>query len=223
MAFPIQPLRLKICGQKTLADAEASMAAGADMIGVILFAGSKRFVPFAEATAWIRQVPPAVERVAVFVDPAIDEVRAALADDLFHTAQLHGNETPGFLAALNEAGFASRLIKALRVTDRASVEVVDSFPTRRFLLDGPHPGSGQTFDWSLAATAVERHPAASFLLAGGLTAETVGDALRVVRPHGVDVASGVEAAPGGKDPEKLRRFVQAARTARRIVESERES
>jgi len=208
-----QSLRLKICGQTTLADAEASAAAGADMIGVILYSGSKRFVPMAEAAAWIRQVPPGIERVAVFVDPTIEEVRAALADGLFHAAQLHGNETPAFLEALNEAGFAHRLIKALRVTDRTSVEVVDSFPTRRFLLDGPHPGSGQAFDWSLATTAVERHPAASFLLAGGLTAENVGDAIRKVRPHGVDVASGVEAAPGVKDPEKLRRFAQAVRLA----------
>lgn len=220
MAFPTHAMRLKICGQTTLADAEASIAAGADMIGVILFAGSKRFVPFEEAAGWIRQVRPGIERVAVFVDPTIDEVRAALADDLFHTAQLHGNEAPGFLAALNDAGLTHRLIKALRVTDRDSVEVVDTFPTRRFLLDGPHPGSGQTFDWSLAATAVERHPANNFLLAGGLTAENVGDAIRVVRPQGVDVASGVEVAPGVKDAEKLRRFALAARAAERILKPE---
>lgn len=206
-------LRIKICGQTTLADAQLSVAAGADAIGVILFRGSKRFVPFEQASAWIHRVPAGVERVAVFVDPSLDEVRAALADGLFHTAQLHGRENPAFLAALNEAGLEGRLIKAIRVVDESSLASLDDFPTRRFLLDGPDPGSGRAFDWALAAAAVARHPQAAFLLAGGLTPDNVADAIRAVRPHGVDVASGVEASPGVKDPARLAAFTAAARAA----------
>jgi phosphoribosylanthranilate isomerase len=206
-----QRVHIKICGQTTLADATLSAQAGADMIGVILFPGSKRFVPWTDAKAWIGQVPAGIERVAVFVDPPLDEVRAALADGLFHTAQLHGQEDAAFFAALNDTGFAGRLIKAVRVTDETSLAALDAIPTRRFLLDGPEPGSGHTFDWTLAAAAVAGHPEATFLLAGGLTPDNVAAAIRAVRPHGVDVASGVEARPGVKDTARLKAFIAAAR------------
>jgi len=212
---PMTPNRsrplLKICGQTTLADAILSAEAGADMVGVILFPGSKRFVPFAQAASWVGSIPSGVERIAVFVDSTFDDVRAALADGLFHSAQLHGQETPGLFAALNDAGFAGRLIKAVRVVDQGSLASLASFPTRRFLLDGPEPGSGRPFDWSLAAAAVDRHPDARFLLAGGLTPENVVAAIQAVRPHGVDVASGVEARPGVKDPARVSAFAAAAR------------
>jgi phosphoribosylanthranilate isomerase len=211
MPPPPERLRIKICGQTTLADAELSVAAGADMIGVILFRGSKRFVPMPAVAEWIDRVPRGIERVAVFVDPTLEEVREALADDRFHTAQLHGRETPEFLHTLNASGFAGRLIKALRVVDESSLAALESYPTRRFLLDGPDPGSGRTFDWSLAATAVARHPDATFLLAGGLTAENVAAGIRSVRPQGVDVASGVESRPGVKDAVRLRDFISAVR------------
>jgi len=210
-----QPPCIKICGQTTLADACLSAEAGADLIGVILFSGSKRFVPFEQAALWIDRVPAGIERVAVFVNPTLDEVRAALADGLFHTAQLHGTEGPEFFATLNDAGLEGRLIKAVRVTDETSLAALDAFPTRRFLLDGPDPGSGRAFDWNLAAQAVARHPKSSFLLAGGLTPENVAAAIDAVRPHGVDVASGVEAGPGVKDPARLHAFMAAARSAAR--------
>jgi len=206
-----ESLRIKICGQTSLADAELSVAAGADMIGVILFSGSKRHVPFEDAAGWIDRLPPHIERVAVFVDPTLEEVRLALASGRFHTAQLHGREDPAFLAALNDAGLEGRLIKAFRILDTRSLADLDAFPTRRFLLDGPDPGSGRPFDWSLAATAVTRRPDATFLLAGGLSPANVADAVRAVHPHGVDVASGVEARPGIKDPARLADFIAAAR------------
>lgn len=202
---------LKICGQTSLADAIMSADAGADMLGVILFAGSKRFVPYEQAASWVTDIPEGIERVAVFVDPTFEEVRAALAEGLFHSAQLHGQESPAFFAALNDAGFAGRLIKAVRVVDDGSLASLKAFPTRRFLLDGPEPGSGRPFDWSLAAAAVDRHPDACFLLAGGLTPENVATAIQAVRPHGVDVASGVESRPGVKDPARVRAFAAAAR------------
>jgi phosphoribosylanthranilate isomerase len=206
-------LRIKICGQTTLADANASVAAGADMIGVIFCSRSKRFVPFEQAAQWIGQVPERAERVAVFVDPTIDQVRAALRPGLFHTAQLHGDEPPEFLQQLVDLGFGGRVIKAIRVNDASSLDDIESLPTRRFLLDGPEPGSGRPFDWSLAAAAVERHQAAEFLLAGGLTPGNVPSAIQTVRPHGVDVVSGVESAPGTKSADLVMRFIEAARRA----------
>ncbi len=212
MPDPIHPLRVKICGQTQLADALLSAQAGAHMIGVILFPGSKRYLPLDQADAWIRQLPPAVERVAVFVNPTVDEVMAALDQELFHTAQLHGSEGPDFFAALNARGLQGRLIKALRVRNQSSIASLHEFPTRRFLLDGPDPGSGLPFDWQLAAEAVTRHPEASFLLAGGLTPENVATAIQRVHPHGVDVASGVETAPGHKDPDRLQQFINNALT-----------
>jgi len=208
-----ESLHIKICGQTTLADAQLSAAAGADMIGVIFFDGSKRHVPMAWAAEWIDRVPAGVERVAVFVDPTLDEVIAALRDGGFHTAQLHGNESSEFMATLNAHGFAGRLIKAVRVIDPSSLDQLPKFPTRRFLLDGPEPGSGRVFDWSLAAAAVAQYPESTFLLAGGLTPDNVADAVRAVRPHGVDVASGVEARAGVKDPARLRAFIAAAQEA----------
>ena len=96
MNEPTSCLRIKICGHTNPADAMASAAAGADLVGVILFPGSRRFVPFDRAAQWVGSLPAGVERVAVFVDPTIGEVRAALADGLFHTAQLHGSEPPEF-------------------------------------------------------------------------------------------------------------------------------
>jgi phosphoribosylanthranilate isomerase len=211
---PIHPLRIKICGQTRLGDALFSAQSGAHMIGVILFSGSKRHLPLDQASAWIRQLPPTVERVAVFVNPTVDEVMAALDQELFHTAQLHGSESPDFFAALNDRGLQGRLIKALRVRNEASIASLHEFPTRRFLLDGPEPGSGQPFDWQLAAEAVTRYPEASFLLAGGLTPENVATAIQSVHPHGVDVASGVETAPGHKDPDRLQQFINNARATR---------
>lgn len=205
------PFDIKFCGQTSLADACASAEAGATMIGVIFYPRSKRYVPFVEATLWIRNVPKTVERVAVMVDPSLEEVRAALRDELFHSVQLHGQESPEFISTLHGDGFDGRLIKAFRLSGPEAAADLARFPVSRFLLDGPDPGSGQVFDWALAATVVRSHPQARFLLAGGLTADNVADGIRAVQPHGVDVATGIEAAPGRKDAEKMRRFIEACR------------
>ncbi len=209
-AAPRPPFRIKICGQTSLADARASIDAGADMLGFIFFPGSKRYLPWTDSE-WVTELPEKVERVAVFVDPSLGEVRTALESGRFHTAQLHGSEPPEFLARLNDAGFAGRVIKALRVGSVADLADLGRFGTTRFLLDGPEPGSGKVFDWAVAREALARRPDATFLLAGGLRPENVAAAIQSVHPHGVDVASGVESAPGRKDYERLRAFVAAAR------------
>jgi phosphoribosylanthranilate isomerase len=168
--------------------------------------GSKRFVSPAAARALVRALPPLVTAVGVFVNPTRDEVLRAVEVSGVTVVQLHGDETPELCLSL-----PFPILKAIRVTGPASLAALASYEVQGFLLDAPAPGfggSGTTFDWALAAEAAASVPV---LLAGGLTPENVGEAIRSVRPWGVDVASGVEASPGVKDPEKLRRFVQAAK------------
>jgi phosphoribosylanthranilate isomerase len=192
---------VKICGLTRPEDAAFAVAAGADWIGVNLWPGSKRHVTPARARE-VAAAAAGATRVAVFVNAARADIEAALA--FVDLVQLHGDETPAECAP-----FAGRLVRALRAPDAATM---DAFPTDLILLDAPSPGyggSGRTFDWSIAAAAVARGK--RILLAGGLDPGNVAAAVRAVRPFGVDVASGVEAAPGIKDPDKVRRFIDAAK------------
>jgi phosphoribosylanthranilate isomerase len=202
-------LVVKICGVTRRDDALAAVEAGADMIGVIFFPGSKRFVPLEKASKWLGDIPATVKRVGVFVDAPADEVAAALGSGLIDLAQLHGNESPAYCRQLGLPNF-----KAIRVRDPASLVVLSDFPGEIVMLDAPEPGSGSRFDWRLAAEAVRRHPQRRILLAGGLTPEGVRGAIESVHPWGVDVASGVESAPGVKDHRKVRRFISEAKASR---------
>ncbi|HKA88846.1 MAG TPA: phosphoribosylanthranilate isomerase [Haliangiales bacterium] len=197
-------MMVKICGITRIEDARVAVAAGADWIGVNLWPRSRRYVPLERARE-IAAAAAGVVRVAVFVNAPRADIEAALA--FVDLVQLHGDETPADCAP-----FAGRLVRALRAPDAAAM---DAFPTDLILLDTPSPGyggSGRTFDWSLAAAAVARGK--RVILAGGLDPDNVAAAVRAVRPFGVDVASGVEAAPGIKDADKVRRFVAAAKAAK---------
>ena len=200
------PPCVKICGVTRREDALAAAAAGADMIGVIFFRGSGRFVPFDEASAWLGDVPAGVSRVGVFVDAPADEVQRVLRSGLIDLAQLHGNESPDYCRRLGVPHY-----KAIRVHEAASLDRLPDYPGEVVLLDAPQPGSGRAFDWSLAAETVRRFPERRILLAGGLTPENVRRAIESVRPWGVDVASGVESAPGVKDHGKVRAFIAGAK------------
>jgi phosphoribosylanthranilate isomerase len=195
--------RVKICGTTSAEDAELAVELGAWAIGFILWPGSKRHVELAMAAGIARSMRRRVELVGVFVNPTLDEVaHAADAIGLTHV-QLHGDEGPSFCTAAGQRT-GCRVIKAVRVRTRADVHAAERFHTDLHMLDGT--GNGQPWDWSLAA---ERRTSTPLLLAGGLTAENVEEAIAAVRPWGVDVASGVEAEPGVKDPERLRAFIDA--------------
>lgn len=202
------PVRVKICGVTRLEDALAAVRLGADAIGLNFWPRSKRFIAPEAAREIVRRLPPLISTVGVFVDPTREEVLRAVEASGVGVVQLHGDEPPALCAAL-----PFPVVKAIRVRDAASLAALDTYPAAGFLLDSATPGyggSGQAFDWSLAAAAAAARPV---ILAGGLEPGNVAEAVRVVRPFAVDVASGVEASPGVKDLERMRRFIEAAKEA----------
>jgi phosphoribosylanthranilate isomerase len=205
--------RVKICGLTRLEDAELAVSLGAWAIGFILWQRSPRAADPAVAAGVARSLRRRVEPVGVFVNASLDEIaHAADAIGLTHL-QLHGDEGPAFCT---EAGRRTgcKVIKAARVASRADIQALERFRTDFHLLDaaveGTYGGTGRSWDWALAANRRSKVPA---LLSGGLTPENVAEGIAAVRPYAVDVASGVEAEPGIKDPAKLEAFFAAARPA----------
>lgn len=206
----MSPPRVKICGVTRLEDALAAVRLGADALGFNFWPRSRRYVAPAQARAIVRRLPPLVTAVGVFVDPTRDEVLRAVEASGVVMAQLHGDETPELCLSIPVP-----VLKAIRVADARSLAQLASYEVRGFVLDAPsagYGGSGTTFDWSLVAEVAREMPV---VLAGGLTPENVAEAVSVVRPWAVDVASGVEAAPGVKDERLMARFIDAAREAER--------
>jgi phosphoribosylanthranilate isomerase len=201
-------IRVKICGITRLEDALAAVRLGADALGFNFWPGSRRHVAPEAARKIVRALPPFVTAVGVFVDPTRDEALRAAEASGIQVFQLHGDEPPELCAAL-----ALPVVKGLRVADARSLAALASYEVSAFLLDAPaagYGGSGKTFDWALAREAAL---AARVILAGGLGPDNVAEAVRTVRPYGVDVASGVESAPGVKDERLMARFIRAAKEA----------
>ena len=207
-------IRVKICGITNLADALAAIECGADALGFNFFPGSKRYIDIFAARDWIAGLPRTVSKVAVLVNPTEAQALGLAELPFIDALQLHGAESPGFCKALAERGIA--FAKALPVSDENSLRDVPSFSTRTLVLDSRSAkgfgGSGQIFPWVLARRFVEAYPKLNVILAGGLTPENVADAVRQVRPFGVDVTSGVEASPGRKDFVRIKAFIDAARS-----------
>lgn len=202
--------RIKFCGITRVEDARFAVDCDVDAIGFVMTRKSQRFVGLSHARTIRKTLPPFVTAVALFMDdePAwIEDVIAGMKPDLL---QFHGNETPGFCES-----FARPYMKAVPM---GSVENLGTYMTlypgaSGFLLDshvgGGLGGSGSAFDWM----RVPRDPAHPIVLAGGLDTHNVAQAIALVRPYAVDVSSGVELAPGIKDPVKMRGFVDAVRAA----------
>jgi phosphoribosylanthranilate isomerase len=204
-----QQVRIKFCGITRPADAELVISLEAWAIGMVFWARSPRAATPDAAAEIAATARRRAELVGVFVNPALDEV-ARVADAVGLTiVQLHGQEGPVFCGEVARRT-GCKVIKAARVRSGAEIQALGSFHTDFHLLDsyahGVPGGSGETFAWELA----RRHPSSvPRILGGGLTADNVAAAIEVVRPFAVDVASGVEAAPGIKDGEQLRRFAEA--------------
>jgi phosphoribosylanthranilate isomerase len=205
--------RVKICGITRPEDAEQAASLGAWAVGFNFWPGSKRRCDPAVAAGIARALRRRVEPVGVFVNPTLDQVvRLAEGVGLTHV-QLHGDEGPSFCTAVAERTGA-RVIKALRIGSGADIRDAERFHTDFHLLDAAaglaYGGTGRTFDWRLIA---QRHSHVPLILSGGLTPENVADGIAAVHPWGVDVASGVEAEPGIKDPAKVEAFIAAVHAA----------
>lgn len=204
---------VKICGITRGDQAEATVAAGADAIGINLWPKSKRYIPLGSAAPWLRELAGKTVRVAVTVNASDDELRAIHDSGVFDLIQLHGDETPDRVRFLVQQGLV--VFKAAGVKDSAMLESLDAFLEGTLLLDAYAPteygGTGETMDWALGREAVEKWPERQIVLAGGLTAENVAAAVKQSGAAGVDTASGVEESPGVKDLAKVRAFVEAVR------------
>jgi phosphoribosylanthranilate isomerase len=200
-------ITVKICGITRLEDAMAAVEAGADWLGFMLYEKSPRAVTLGQVEQIATQLPAAIMRVGVFVDPAEELVWEAIEAGV-NALQFHGEESPEFCHK-----FGLKTIKAFRVRDASSLIPLSAYETEAWLLDSYVPGklggTGAKFNWALATEA--KKLGNSIILAGGLTPDNVRDAVAMVRPFAVDVSSGVEMAPGKKDHGKMKAFVEAAR------------
>ncbi|HIL06065.1 MAG TPA: phosphoribosylanthranilate isomerase [Acidimicrobiia bacterium] len=203
---------VKICGVTTEEDALLAVGMGADALGFNFVPGSPRQIRPATARDIVRRLPGGVLTVGIFQNELKERVVEITHEAGLQAAQLHGRETS------NDSSWVAQripyLIKAFTAGD-AAIDRLDRYSASAVLVDAPEPGSGEVFDWSMLDGRERGRP---LILAGGLHPQNVGQAVRIVRPWGVDVASGVESSPGTKDPVKVREFVLNARAAEAAME-----
>jgi phosphoribosylanthranilate isomerase len=219
----MMPLTIKICGLKTPEALDAALEAGADLVGFVFFPPSPRNLGLEAARLLGERVKGRAGKVALTVDATDDALRdiiAALAPDML---QLHGKETTERVVQVRTR-FRLPVIKALPIAERADLSPIREYAqvADRLLFDARPPkeatrpgGLGRRFDWTLLAGI---NPGVPYMLSGGLDAGNVTEALRVTRAPGVDVSSGVESAPGVKDPARIREFIRAARAGEEPLE-----
>ncbi len=206
-------VKVKVCGITNLEDAQAAVEAGADALGFVCYRKSPRFVDAEVIRAIVSELPPFVLPVGVFVNEEQKVVRDLLDRCGLVLAQLHGDETAAYCESLGRP-----VLKAIRLQSRSDFLALAEFKGRALVRgilvdafsDAAYGGTGHRVDWNLAAEASQL---GRVILAGGLTTENVGEAIKIVRPYGVDVSSGVEANPGRKDHAKVRAFIKAAKLA----------
>jgi phosphoribosylanthranilate isomerase len=210
---------VKICGLSTPETLDVALDAGADAVGFVFFPSSPRNLSFAKARQLAARVNGRAEKVALTVDAddaMLTNIIEALHPDML---QLHGKETPARVSAIHQR-FGLPVMKVLAIESKADLDAIPLYTRAadRLLFDARAPcdatrpgGLGKPFDWHLLENLDISLP---FVLSGGLNADNVAEALRITRAGGVDVSSGVESAPGRKDPDKIRAFIRAARSAK---------
>lgn len=220
-------LDIKICGLKTEAAIDAALAGGASHVGFIFFQKSPRHVSLDEAARLRTRAKGKAMAVAVTVDAddaMLDAIVSAMSPDML---QLHGKETPARVAEV-KARYGLPVMKAFSVRDAADLDAVAPYRgiADRFLFDARPPkgsdlpgGNGVSFDWRLLAAL---DPGLDYMLSGGLNAGNIADALRQASPPGIDISSGVESAPGVKDPALIAKFFEAVETAQAGLPAPRE-
>ncbi|BAT61719.1 N-(5'-phosphoribosyl)anthranilate isomerase [Variibacter gotjawalensis] len=207
---------VKICGLKTLDTLDTALDAGADMVGFVFFPKSPRNIGLADAARFIAHASGHAETVALVVDADDASIASILDEAKPDWLQLHGSETPERVAEIRKSS-GKRVMKALPIATAADLAAIPAFEAvaDRLLFDAKPPkdatrpgGLGVPFDWNLLHGVETKVP---FMLSGGLDPDNVAEALRITHAPGVDVSSGVERAPGEKDPDRIRAFIRAAR------------
>ena len=205
-------VKVKVCGMTSLKDALVAVEGGADAVGFIFYKKSPRSVTMKTVREIVLELPPFVDTVGVFVDETAEQVNKIADYCNLDIIQLHGDESPTYCKKIRR-----KVIKAFRIKDMQSVKKISNFQVSGFLLDtfseNLHGGTGKVFDWNLALPAKKFGPV---IMAGGLTPNNVQQAVRQIRPYGVDVCSGVESEPGIKDHKKVRAFLNNAKAGRKI-------
>lgn len=185
-----------------------AVEAGADALGLVFYEKSPRYLTLEQAAGIVSGLPPFVQVVGLFVNAPLDFVNETAERCRLDLIQLHGDEPPAYCDSVTR-----RVVKAFRVRGEKSLVPLADYRVAGYLLDAYSPnsygGTGERFDWDLARAATARGP---IILAGGLTPENVAQAVSSVAPYAVDVSSGVEAAPGRKDPDKVRAFIRNAKS-----------
>ena len=216
---------IKVCGIRDVATATAIAQFGADAIGLNFFAKSPRSIDRATAIAIVQSLPTHVEAVGLFVNHAIEDVLETAAQCQLRTVQIHGDEPPEFLAQLQAARPDLKVLRAFRIGDEGCRDVATYLAECALLrvclagclidarVTGEYGGTGHRAPWDLVADQYDPARWPRLILAGGLTPTNVAQAIEKTVPFGVDVASGVESAPGVKDLDLVQRFVSAARLA----------
>jgi phosphoribosylanthranilate isomerase len=198
---------VKICGITNIDDAQVAAEAGADMIGLIFYPPSSRYVTPDQARRIVESLPPELPAVGVFVNETVETVTRITQESGARMVQLHGEESPAMCQQLPWP-----VIKAFRFTEQMRPEMMADYAVKAFLVEGFHAslygGGGARADWSQVATL---HSYGRIILAGGLTPDNVQEAIRIVCPYAVDVGSGVEATPGIKDTQKVQAFIRHAK------------
>ena len=203
-------VKIKICGITNMEDAEAAIEYGADALGFVFYKQSPRYIKPSLAKSIISKLPAFTHSVGLFVNETKEKIIHIASYCNFQIIQLHGNESPRFCL-----GFREKIIKAFRITDRSNLDVVDVYKVSAILLDAfvkdKPGGTGKTFDWKLAKEAKDKAP--HIILSGGLNPNNIEEAIKLVKPYGIDVSSGVEKKYGIKDHKKMKDFIKIARSA----------
>jgi len=212
--------RIKICGITNLDDGLEAIAAGVDALGFVFVPNTPRYITPSQAKLVIKQLPPFITNVGLFVDNEIGEIEDIVNHCKLDAVQLHGNESPEMCTKIR---FQTKVIKSFHVKKEPQVlrNEIENYRVDAYLLDtfikGKAGGTGQTFDWRIAEGLSQR-----IIVAGGLTPNNIGTAIAQLQPYGVDVSSGVEKSPGKKDTNKIYSFVRQVRKANLITEKNAE-
>jgi len=207
---------VKICGLSDPDNLQIAISAGARYIGLVFYPPSPRNVSFDTAWNLARAVPTGVRSTGLFVNPSDEQLERTLTGIQLDMVQLHGDESPGRINEIKER-FSMPVIKAIRVHDENDLNDLEGFEAAAdyLLFDAKPPnatlpgGTGESFDWNILKDRKFKKP---WMLSGGLDSNNVKDALNILKPNAVDISSGVESAPGVKDPEKIKAFIKAVKS-----------